>query len=283
MEDLMRKHFLVPVLAGIIALGAAQAFAQSATVVMRNGERVQAQVLDMGRDVVLGVNGQTRRVPVGDVVLIDLAGNGRDISSEELSRANAANGYVVMRSGETFNASLQDFTGKPLIAVFSNGRRANLGEVSRIYLGSVANVAGFPNQPKTGETATSGGDNSSSAPVNARTVVVPANVAWSNSGINVRRGQQLRFDASGEIRLSFNGDDMANPSGATSGRHADSAPIPGAKAGSLIARVNNGQPFEIGDTTNVITMPESGRLLFGVNDDHVPDNSGNFVVKIWEP
>ena len=30
-------------------------------------------------------------------------------------------------------------------------------------------------------------------------------------------------------------------------------------------------------------MPDSGRLYLGVNDDHVPDNSGNFVVKIWEP
>jgi hypothetical protein len=29
-------------------------------------------------------------------------------------------------------------------------------------------------------------------------------------------------------------------------------------------------------------MPASGRLYLGVNDDHVPDNSGNFVVKIWE-
>ena len=30
-------------------------------------------------------------------------------------------------------------------------------------------------------------------------------------------------------------------------------------------------------------MSETGRLFLGVNDDHVPDNSGNFVVKVWEP
>ena len=30
-------------------------------------------------------------------------------------------------------------------------------------------------------------------------------------------------------------------------------------------------------------MPDNGRLFLGVNDDHVQDNSGNFVVKIWEP
>jgi len=276
MEDVMRKLFLI--LVGIFALGAAQAFAQSATVVMRNGDRVQAEVLDMGREIVLGVNGQTRRVPIGDVVLIDFAGNGRDVSGDELSRANAANGYVVMRNGETFNASLQDFTGKPLIAVFSNGRRANIGEISRIYLGSVANVAGFPNQPSGGQTSTAGGG---AAPSHARTVVVPGNVAWSNTGINVTRGQNLRFDTSGEIRLSFNGDDVAKPMGAVSGRLADKAPLPNVPAGALIGRINNGAPFSIG--TNNVPIPESGRLLLGINDDHVADNSGNFVVKIWEP
>ena len=45
----MRKQFFIPVLVGMLALGAAQAFAQSATVVMRNGDRVQADVMDMGR------------------------------------------------------------------------------------------------------------------------------------------------------------------------------------------------------------------------------------------
>jgi hypothetical protein len=30
-------------------------------------------------------------------------------------------------------------------------------------------------------------------------------------------------------------------------------------------------------------MPEDGRLFLGVNDDHVADNSGNYVVRIWEP
>ncbi len=281
----MRKQFFIPVLVGILALGAAPAFAQSATVVMRNGDRVPAQIIDMGRDFSLTVNGAPRRVPIGEIVLLDFTGNGRDVSSEEISRANAANGYVVMRNGETFNASLQDFTGKPLIAVFSNGRRANIGEIARIYLGSVANVAGFPNQPgnQAGAGTSGNSGNTPNAPGNARTVVVPANVAWSNTGLNVRRGQQLRFESSGEIRISVNGDDVARPSGANSGRLAGNAPVPSFPAGALIGRINNGPPFAIGDTNNPITMPENGRLVFGINDDHVGDNSGNFVVKIWEP
>src|SRR5687767_3984919 len=116
----MRKQFFIPLVAAMLALGAVQAFAQSATVVMRNGDRLRADVIDMGRNFTLNVNGQMREVPLGDVVLIDFAGDGRNLSEEEVSKVNAANGgYVVMRNGEQFNASLQDFTGKPLIAVFS--------------------------------------------------------------------------------------------------------------------------------------------------------------------
>src|SRR5689334_6002115 len=77
LEDAMRKQFFIPHLAGMLMLGAAQAFAQSATVVMRNGDRVRADVIDMGRNFTLNVNGETRQVPIGDIVLIDFAGDGR--------------------------------------------------------------------------------------------------------------------------------------------------------------------------------------------------------------
>ena len=123
----------------------------------------------------------------------------------------------------------------------------------------------------------------SAAPPNARTIVVPSNVAWTNTRINVTRGQHLRFEPSGEIRLSFNGEDIARASGPTKARHTDSAPIPSTPVGALIGRVGNGRPFSIGDTTTALDMPANGRLFLGVNDDHVADNSGNLVVKIWEP
>jgi hypothetical protein len=280
---IMRKQFLIPVMVGILALGAAQAFAQTATVVMRNGDRVRADVRDMGRDFVFHVDGQVRHVPLGDVVLLDFSGDGRNIPVEELTRANAANGYVIMRNGEQFNASLKDLMGNPLIAVFTNGRRANLSDVSRVYFGSVSNVAGFPSLG----TGTSGTppppDRPSDAPLRARSVVVPGNVQWSNAGFSVRRGQRIRFEPSGEVRLSFNGDDISRPAGALSFRFAKTAPIPTIPAGALIGRVGNGQPFSIGDTTQVFEMPENGRLFLGINDDHVADNSGNYVVRVWEP
>jgi hypothetical protein len=299
-EDVMRKQNFIPVMAGMLALNPAQAFAQTGTEVMRTGDRVQAEVRDMGRDFSLRVNGQPRSVPIGEIVLIDFTGNGRDISNDELSRANAANGYVVMKNGETFNASLKDLTGAPLIALFTNGRRANLGEVSRIYLGSVNNVPGFPqaaNNPTIAPTDEGrpgwrgrgrgrGRDayqERSAAPANARSVVVPSNVEWTNAGFNVSRGQYLRFEPSGEIRLSTNAEDVGRAAGSITSRRADNAMIPSVPVGALIARIGNGQPFVIGDTTNAIDMPANGRLFLGINDDHVADNSGNFVVKVWEP
>jgi hypothetical protein len=285
----MRKQLFIPIFVGILTLSAAQAFAQSATVVLRNGDRVRAEVLDMGRNFSFRVNGVTRSIPVDDVVLLDFTSDGRNIPVEELQKANAAGGYVVMRSGEQFNARLQDFTGNPLIAVFGSGRKANLSDVSRIYMSPVANVAGFPALTTPASTGTSGQpqpqspDRPSQAPRRARQVVVPGNVQWTNTGFTVSRGQMLRFEPSGEIRLSFNGDDVARPAGALSFRFADKAPIPTVPAGALIGRIGNGQPFPIGDTTQGFDMPDTGRLFLGINDDHVADNSGNFVVRVWEP
>ena len=282
----MRKQLFVPMLVGMLALGAAQAFAQSATVVMRNGDRVRADVIDMGRSFTFNINGQQRSVPIGDVVLLDFSGDGRNVTLDEVSKVNSANGgYIVMRNGEQFSASLQDFTGKPLIAVFSNGRRANLSDVARIYTGSVTNVSGFPTQaavaPPAQAPALAPAPSASSAPSNAQRVVVASNVPWTTAGFNVVRGSVLRFEATGEIRLSTNGDDISRPAGAVSGRTADRATIPSIPVGTLIGRVGNSAPFPIGDNPAGIPMPESGRLFFSVNDDHVQDNSGNYVVRIW--
>ena len=122
-----------------------------------------------------------------------------------------------------------------------------------------------------------------SAPREAKSVVVPSNVAWTNTLIKVKRGQWLRFEGSGEIRLSYDRDDTSPPSGSRSNRQAEKAPFPAIPLGALIGRVNSGKPFFIGNTTQPLQVPADGTLFLGVNDDHVPDNSGNFVVKVWEP
>ena len=44
--------------------------------------------------------------------------------------------------------------------------------------------------------------------------------------------------------------------------------------------MNNGAPFPIGTSPQLVTMPANGRLYLGVNDDEFGDNSGAFAVTI---
>ena len=113
--------------------------------------------------------------------------------------------------------------------------------------------------------------------------MVNGNQQWTSTGITVRKGERLTFNTSGEVRLSSTGDDVAQPAGATSGRKVANAPMPNQIAGALIGRIGtNGQPFGIGNLNSVV-VPETGMLFLGINDDHVADNSGNYVVLVWEP
>jgi hypothetical protein len=110
-------------------------------------------------------------------------------------------------------------------------------------------------------------------------VVVDSSVRWTDTGINVRAGQMLTFDADGQIQLSDGRGDLARPSGSTTGRRAADAPIASAPAGGLIARIGNGNPAYVGDR-RALRAPTSGRLYLSVNDDYLADNQGDYRVTI---
>ena len=110
-------------------------------------------------------------------------------------------------------------------------------------------------------------------------LVVDSSVRWTDTGINVREGQMVTFDADGEVRLSDNRGDFASPSGSTTGRRAANSPIPSAPAGGLIARVGNGSPAYVGDR-RAVRAPISGRIYLSVNDDYLADNQGDYRVRI---
>ena len=113
----------------------------------------------------------------------------------------------------------------------------------------------------------------------ARTIRVNSQQRWTDAGITVRAGERLNIDASGTVTLSDNGGDTATPAGATSGRRAPDAPVLNQPAGGLIARIDDYGPIFIG-SRGTFTAPVSGRLYFGVNDDHLPDNRGEFTVTL---
>jgi len=124
------------------------------------------------------------------------------------------------------------------------------------------------------------GSNAALAPATGSGISVSPKQAWTSTGLTVRKGEVLTFNASGEVQLSGDQNDIATPFGSKTGRKAANAPVPNVLAGALIGRIGtNGQPFGIGSGASV-PMPAAGQLFLGVNDDGLDDNQGEFRVDI---
>jgi hypothetical protein len=258
-----------------VLLFAAPADAQeSATLVLRSGERISGELVDLNaRGFAIRVGGELRRVNKGDVAIVEFSGaGGAGLNSDWNSRLSSGQQVVQLRSGETIAGNLYDISGthplKITVDTGSGRRDFNSSEVGRIYLSS---------QP--GAVATGG---TSAQPPVPGAIVVAGNQQWVATGLTVRSGETITFQTTGEVRLSANANDRAQAAGAMSQRKAPGSPLPNEFAGALIARIGNGQPFAIGNQTSV-RMPASGPLYLGVNDDAVGDNSGQFNVVITRP
>ena len=113
-----------------------------------------------------------------------------------------------------------------------------------------------------------------------RTVSVQARQAWTDTGIDVRRGQQIYLNASGEIRWGTGGR-KDGPEGEKNSPYNQGRPIPNRPAGALIGRVGEyDAPFFAGADRGPYEMRGGGRLYLGVNDDYLQDNSGTFRVVV---
>jgi hypothetical protein len=102
---------------------------------------------------------------------------------------------------------------------------------------------------------------------------------WTDTGIDVRVGDTITFDAQGTVRISNDRNDIAGVGGTLSGRREANAPLPNQVAGALIARIGNSAPMFIGNRRSV-RAPFSGRIYLGINDDYLNDNSGDFQVTV---
>jgi hypothetical protein len=113
-----------------------------------------------------------------------------------------------------------------------------------------------------------------------RTVAVQANRQWTDTGINVRAGDVIRFDPTGVIQWGPGRQD--GPAGEVNSPHNASRPIPNRAGGSLIGRIGagSGDMFYIGGDRGTFRARTSGRLYLGVNDDYLQDNSGQFRVLV---
>lgn len=112
-----------------------------------------------------------------------------------------------------------------------------------------------------------------------RSVTVDGSTQWSDAGVELRRGQEVQFEASGKIRWGKDRHD--GPGGERNSPRNPGRPIPNRPGAALIGRIDNGDPFFIGDDQGAIRVRDSGRLYLGINDDYLLDNSGSFRVIVY--
>jgi hypothetical protein len=255
-----------------LAIGVAVSAQQSATLVLRSGERVNGELVDMGADFTMLVNGETRHYQINDVWVIDFVGGGQGLPNTELSAVPASGHLIILRGGESFTGRLADVRGAPMQLVFNTDqgeRRVNASSVGRVYL----------DRPTASAAVATTGISQSASGADQRAITVPATQAWVDTGLNVRQGETIYFSPSGQVQFGPNAEHTAGPAGSTSGVVERRAPLPTTLAGALIGRVGNGRPFGIGDQAS-IQMPATGRLFLGVNDVNFRDNNGAFAVTI---
>jgi hypothetical protein len=113
-----------------------------------------------------------------------------------------------------------------------------------------------------------------------REVGVGANVAWTDTGIDVRSGQNVFFQSSGQVR--WGKDRKDGPQGEGGNHYNPNRPIPNRPAAALIGKVgqNSRDFFFIGSDEGPFRIRDSGRLYLGINDDYLLDNSGAFRVVV---
>jgi hypothetical protein len=124
-----------------------------------------------------------------------------------------------------------------------------------------------------------GGDNGRPRGMREREVNVSARTPWNDTGISLRAGQTIYFQATGRVRWGPRRQD--GPAGESESPRNSSRPIPSRPGAALIGRIGDDAPFFIGDDMNAIRVRSGGQLLLGINDDVFEDNSGEFRVSVY--
>jgi hypothetical protein len=284
-ETIMRRLLLSALL---VASAATVVFgAHQATFVLRNGDRVSGEMTYKGgADYTL--NGKD--YSAGDVAVIEFAPG--EPSAAELQQLpqndNNPNELerhaFVTRDGNVHLGKLYKFSpdGETVTYDKREGGRQDISanDVARIYINpgsarsvfaSILNAPGAPAAVAT--TGVAGGNG----------VAVQANQPWTDTGIDVKAGDQIAFVTSGQIKIAEGSGPEVTAGADGSGSFnapRNNYPVPMMAVGGLIGRVGTSKAFPIGSNNQRIRMPASGRLYLGVNDDGFGDNSGAFNVTI---
>lgn len=275
---MLRKLVPIVMLAATVALVTVPLLAApQATLILVSGERVRGELVDMGAQFTMRVGGAERRIAIPEVAVIDFVGGGSGIPATETAQIRPGQALIIMKGGRAWYGNLVDISGDNPLRLMFQSQDGNLevssNEIGRIFFRRWEGMPEPQAQPAPQPAPTPGRSDDG--------ISVPANAMWVDTGIQVRSGQMVVFNATGEIGLSGDPGDTAGPAGAYSGREAyRGAPMPGVAAGALVGKVGNGPVFAIGNQTQALRMPSAGVLFLAVNDDRYGDNRGEFRVKI---
>jgi hypothetical protein len=273
-----RRIAIGAALAASLGLTAIAAADQTVTALLRNGDRVTGRFDGINQNLVYIDVSDTdeRKIPIGDVALLDAVGGAQGLPETELSQARGDDHLLLLKSGSPAKGRFvgAEGTDRDPMVVFrttsGEERRVHFSEIGRLYLGRYPGAGPAVDTPSRPTTTTP----------QTGAITVSANQRWVSTGVTVAKGQQVRFDASGEVQLSPDNGDVATTAGSKIGRRVSNGPLPGDLAGALVGRVGNGRAFGIGNQSGPLTMPDAGLLYLTVNDDNVDDNRGAFNVTV---
>ncbi len=188
---------------------------------------------------------------------------------------------LYLRNGSRIEGELVSVRGNTI--EFSERRNSNSSRTVRVDRREVDRIE-FDNFGSAGSWGSGwnagGGSGVGGRPagLSERGVAVSATTPWTDTGIELRAGQTIYIQATGEVRWGRNRRD--GPAGEKNSPHNASRPLPSRPGGSLIGRIGE-DIFFIGDENGPIRVRNRGRLMLGVNDEYLEDNSGSFRVTVF--
>jgi len=275
----MLRRLIVTSALVVCAGGYALAAPERVNFILTNGERHSGTVAFHGgqhenlidNHLNIATNDKDMTFPADQVAVIDFTG-GRPKPAE---LAQLGGGHMlVMRDGSVQQGRFVNMNGGDTL-LWDNqaGQRQQIAlrDVSRVYLNPASAKTVFNYDPATAVANT--------GQMPSVQVRVDARQAWTDTGITVNVGDRVAFNASGQMAYARGAGQTADPNGNPAERRA-TYPDPSVPVGALLGKIGNSAPFAIGMQTQPLAMPASGRLLLGINDNDLSDNSGFYTVTV---
>lgn len=115
-----------------------------------------------------------------------------------------------------------------------------------------------------------------------RQIAVRGDTVWLDTGIQLREGDMVEIEASGEIQPIKKSDVAAGPDGLPGTTGGFWKPISSVETGALLARIEEGENRKdlVAGSSASFCVPQTGKLKLGINDSNPFDNRGEFQVRL---